>query len=146
MQNHVETTIDTPREKVFEFLVNPYQIPLILPGLIENTDIPQLPLKVGDAFTYRYQVVGVEFTGKWIVTELDEPAHYGARTEGGGDTRWRYELTDRDGGTHVSLTVDYEPPKSVVDKVSTAVFQRINQKDGESLMDNLKTILELRNA
>ena len=65
------TTINVPREDVFDFLVQPQQIPLVLPGLIENTDVPELPLKVGDRFTYHYQVSGVMLEGTWTVTELE---------------------------------------------------------------------------
>src|SRR5687768_15859062 len=101
---HVETTIDVPREEVFDFLVQPEKIPLVLPGLIENTDIPELPLKVGDTFTYHYQIAGVVLEGTWTVTELERPSVYHARTTGGGDSTWRYKLADKGKGTHVELT------------------------------------------
>ena len=68
------TTINVPREDVFDFLVNPHQIPLVLPGLIENTGVPDLPLKVGDRFTYHYQVSGVMLEGTWTITELERPS------------------------------------------------------------------------
>src|SRR5687768_14755698 len=121
----VETTIVAPRETVFDFLTNPYQIPLVLPGLIENTGVPELPLKVGDSFTYRYQVVGVVLEGKWTVTELDAPARYSAETTGAANSVWRYDLTEQAGGTHVSLSVRYAAPQSLLDKASTSVLQGI---------------------
>ncbi|MBI4038947.1 SRPBCC family protein [Candidatus Daviesbacteria bacterium] len=44
---HTEIDIDAPVSKVFEFLTDPNNIPLILPGLKENYDIPELPIKEG---------------------------------------------------------------------------------------------------
>jgi carbon monoxide dehydrogenase subunit G len=141
---HQQTTINVPREEVFDFLVKPLQIPLVLPGLIENTGVPKLPLKVGDKFTYHYQVSGVMLEGTWTVTELKRPSTYAARTTGGGDSEWRYELTESDGGARVDLTVTYDPPKSVIQKVQVEVLEKIVQKDGETYMENLKTLLENR--
>ena len=144
-QVHLETTIDQPRERVFDFLTNPYQIPLVLPGLIENTNVPQLPLKVGDEFNYKYQVMGVVLDGTWTVTELDAPSRYSARTTGGGDSEWRYELTENGKGTHVTLDVSYDPPQSVLQRVQQGVLERVTENDGTAYMLNLKTVLELRN-
>src|SRR5437870_10407528 len=138
------TTINVPRQDVFDFLVQPHQIPLVLPGLIENTDVPELPLKVGDRFTYHYQVSGVMLEGTWTVTELERPSTYAARTTGGGDSEWRYELTDRGGGTQVDLVVTYDPPQSVMQKIQVSALERIVQRDGETYMQNLKTLLENR--
>lgn len=141
----VETTVEAPREEVFDFLMNPYQIPLVLPGLIEVGDIPQLPLKVGDSFTYKYQVAGVVLEGKWTVTKVDRPSVYSAQTTGGAESEWTYTVSDEDGGTHVVLSVRYATPDSLLNKVSSAVLKRINKNDGESLMDNLKVVLEVKN-
>ena len=143
-QVNPRTTINVPREEVFDFLVQPHQIPLVLPGLIENTGVPELPLKVGDRFTYHYQVSGVMLEGTWTVTELERPSKYVARTTGGGDSEWRYELTDSDGGTRVDLVVTYDPPQSVIQKIQVSALEKIVQKDGETYMQNLKTLLENR--
>jgi carbon monoxide dehydrogenase subunit G len=139
-----QTTINVPREEVFDFLVTPERIPLVLPGLIENTDIPELPLKVGDTFTYHYQVSGVMLEGTWTITELDRPSTYAARTTGGGDSEWRYELADKDGGTQVKLTVTYDPPGSVIQSIQVGVLEKIVEKDSETYMQNLKMLLENR--
>jgi len=139
-----QTVIDVPREEVFDFLVTPERIPLVLPGLIENTDVPELPLKVGDTFTYHYQVSGVMLEGTWTITELDRPSTYAARTTGGGDSEWRYNLMDKDGGTQVSLTVTYDPPKSVIKSIQVGVLEKIVEKDSQTYMQNLKMLLENR--
>ncbi|MFL5733269.1 MAG: SRPBCC family protein [Chloroflexia bacterium] len=141
-----QTTINVPREEVFDFLVNPQQIPLVLPGLIENTDVPELPLKVGDTFTYHYQVSGVMLEGTWTITELEKPSVYAARTTGGGDSEWRYTLRDEGKGTHLDLTVTYDPPKSVLQKIQVGVLEKIVEKDAETYMQNLKTLLENRGS
>src|SRR5947209_4562441 len=139
-----QTVINVPREEVFDLLVTPERIPLVLPGLIENTGIPELPLKVGDSFTYHYQVSGVMLEGTWTVTELKRPSTYAARTTGGGDSEWRYKLAAKDGGTQVSLTVTYDPPRSVIQSIQVGVLEKIVEKDSQTYMQNLKMLLENR--
>ena len=38
---HAERDLTFPPEKIFEFVTNPNNVPLVLPGLIENTNIPE---------------------------------------------------------------------------------------------------------
>lgn len=142
----VEGHIKASAEEVYDFLTNPSQIPLVLPGLIENSDIPDLPLKVGDSFTYRYQVAGVVFEGKWIVSVADRPSRYSAKTVGGADSEWTYTMRGGSDGTNVVLTVKYVAPQSLLDKISVPILRRINQHDSESLMNNLKVVLEFKNG
>ena len=141
----VETVVEAPRDQVYQFLVNPYQVPLVLPGLIDISDVPELPLKVGDAFNSRYQVAGVVLEGQWTATELDGSSHYTATTNGAADSEWSYELTDQDGGAHVSLTVRYNIPDSILQKAQAPLLRSINKHDGEALMKNLKVVLEVKN-
>ncbi len=136
--------IDAPRKKVYDFLVKPHKIPLILPGLIENTNIPDLPLKEGDRFNYKYEMYGVVLEGEWIVTELDEPNTYRARTTGDTESTWEYNLSEDDGTTTVHLHIDYEIPESVLERVQTSAMKRMNTKEADTLLHNLKTICEMK--
>jgi carbon monoxide dehydrogenase subunit G len=139
-----DATIDVPAETVFDFLVSPEKIPLAMPGLIENYNIPDLPLKVGSQFNYRYQLLAVVLEGTWTVTTLERPTRYEARTTGGGLSEWRYLLTAADGSTRVSLTVEYETPRSLLEKARVAVVQATSQREAEEYLQNLKMALELQ--
>ncbi|HEX9221672.1 MAG TPA: SRPBCC family protein, partial [Gemmatimonadaceae bacterium] len=105
--------------RVFDFLVSPEKIPLVLPGLVENTDIPPLPLKEGASFHFLYQMYGVMLRGTWTVKVVEPDTRYEAITEGEVASKWKYVLTERDGSTNVDLVIEYETPRSVLQKIKS---------------------------
>lgn len=138
-----EIDIARPVEDVFDFLVSPQKIPLVLPGLVENTEIPPLPLVAGSRFRYRYQMYGVMLEGSWICRVVERPSGYEAETDGDVPSTWVYELSERAGTTHVSLLVTYETPRSLVSRIKSDVLVRINQQEADAYFQNLKTVLEM---
>src|SRR3989344_3649201 len=91
--------INVPIDRVYQFLTDPSKIPLVLPGLIENKNIPKLPLKVGSKFNYKYQMYGTIVEGSWIVTEINSPETYKAKTDGDVPSKWGYKLVKKGKGT-----------------------------------------------
>lgn len=142
----VETTIDVPIDQVWDFLTTPKKIPLVLPGLIDVSNVPDGPVEAGTQFDYVYRLFEVDLEGKYTVTTLEKPERYEARTTGGGVSEWSYRLEPRNGGTHVSLVVEYETPDSVLAKARAAAVQALNQREANEYFSNLKTALELQNA
>lgn len=136
--------IKAPAQKIFDYLTDPNKIPSILPGLIENTNVPALPLQVGSKFDYKYQMYGVMLDGTWEVTEIESPSKYSANTTGGIDSKWHYDIAEKDGGSHVVLTVEYSAPDSVLGKVKFDALKKVNEKEAEHLLHNLQTILEMQ--
>jgi len=146
MDDHLlkrEVEIDAPIKKVFELITNPAKIPLIMPGLIENTSIPKLPLKKGDKFKYKYQMFGVILMGNWTVDKIESPGTYEATTDGDITSHWKYKLIDKNGKTLVQFKVKYELPQNVLAQVKSAVIQNMNEKESDLYMHNLKTVLEM---
>lgn len=143
---HAEVTVDVPAQKVFDFLVAPEKIPLVMPSLIENYSIPPLPLKEGSQFNYKYQLYGVILEGSWVVTAIEPPTRYEARTTGAGNSEWKYRLTENNGRTHVALTVQYDIPESVLQKVKSAMIEAMNQREADVYVQNLKMALEMQAA
>jgi carbon monoxide dehydrogenase subunit G len=141
-----EATINVPIEHVFDFLTSPEKVPLVLPGLIEVRNVPDEPLRVGSQFDYVYRLFEVNLEGAYTVTAIEPPVRYEAQSSGGGVSEWSYRLEPRDGGTHVSLTVEYETPQSVAEKVRAAAVQTLNQREANEYLTNLKTVLELQDA
>jgi hypothetical protein len=137
-------TIDTSIDRVFDFLVSPAKIPLVLPGLVENYDIPPLPLAPGSSFHFRYQMYGVMLEGTWKVTKLEKPVRYEASTTGDVASEWKYELSKRDGSTNINMVVAYETPRTVLQKIKSDVMLKINQQEAEHYLKNLKTVLEMQ--
>ena len=146
MVDHIlkrEVEISAPIENVFELLTNPAKIPLVMPGLIENTSIPKLPLKKGDKFKYKYQMFGVILTGTWTVEKIESPSVYEAATDGDIPSKWKYKLISNKGKTRLEFEVNYDIPKNVLAQVKAAAIKSMNEKESDHYMHNLKTVLEM---
>jgi hypothetical protein len=141
---HAEVDISVPPEKVFSFLTNPKNIPLVLPGLIENYNIPELPVQVGSKFNFKYQTLGIVQEGEIVVDKVESNSAYDFTSTGGVASKWLQRMATKDGGTHFSLDVEYDPPKSWLDKIKLEVVRKMNQSDAEKYTQNLKTLLEMQ--
>ncbi|MEK6967689.1 MAG: SRPBCC family protein [Nanoarchaeota archaeon] len=135
--------INAPIEKVFAFLVDPRKIPLVMPALIENKNIPKLPLKEGSKFNYVYQLYGVKLEGKWTVTKIKKPTEYWAVTDGGSWSEWKYTLSKKGKGTLINFTLNYKIPHSVLTKIKQGILNKMNEKEADHFFHNLKTVLEM---
>jgi carbon monoxide dehydrogenase subunit G len=141
---HHEIDIDVSPEKVFDFLTDPHNVPLVVPGLIENTDIPPLPLQRGSRFMYRYQMLGVVLEGAVTIEQIERPAVYDFTTSGGGESTWKQRILPRNGGTRFTLEIAYNPPHSWLEKVRLEVVRQMNQTEAEQYLKHLKTLLEMQ--
>lgn len=141
---HSEIVIDAPISTVFAFLTNPNNIPLVLPGLIENTDIPELPIRQGSEFRFRYQMFGVVTDGTTVVDRIESPTVYEFTTKGGGVSHWRENLIEENGRTRVSVDLEYDPPKSWIEKVQLGAIRTLVPREIEQFLQNLRVLLELQ--
>ena len=139
-----EVEIKSSIEKIFEFLTNPAKIPLVLPGLVQNINIPKLPLVKGSKFNYKYQMFGFVFEGVWTVTQIKPPTVYHAATTGGIPSKWEYKLSKSKNKTFVKLKIEYETPKTVLDHLKQSIVQRMNDKECDLYLHNLKTVCEMQ--
>ena len=136
--------IAASKEKVFNFITNPHKIPLVMPSVIRNEDIPDLPMKVGDKFTYVFQMFGINLTGNWHVTRIDPNDVYEARTDGGAESQWKYTLHEENGVTELYLDISYETPHNVLETIKATVIENINTRETETFLENLKVTIENR--
>lgn len=136
--------IEASPETIFNFVTDPSKIPAILPGLVENSNIPALPLQAGSKFNYKYQMYGVMLDGEWIVDEIQSPSLYKAHTTGGSESWWAQEISGDENKSTVTLTVEYAMPEGVLSKIKANALMSINEKEAEHMLHNLKTILEMQ--
>ena len=109
----MSTDIGVSAQKVFDFITDPNNIPSVLPGLVENSNIPSLPLVPGATFDFTYQMYGVNFEGVCTVLEIVSPRLYKNHTTGGIESNWTSEIEESEGGCRVVLTVEYEIPSGL---------------------------------
>ncbi len=87
-------------------------------------------------------MAGVDIRGTAEVTSLEPLKRWALRTEGGVRSEWVYSFSPEREGTQVRLHIDYEVPRSVLGKLAGPVVERLNQKNAEEALANLKIIPE----
>jgi uncharacterized membrane protein len=134
--------INAPVEKVFSYVASPENGPVFIPNLNENSDISVTPTRIGQKWNWRFNMVGVDLRGTAEVTGLEPLKRWALKTEGAGKSDWTYLFSPEGRETQVRLQIEYDVPRSVLGKVAGAVVERMNQKNAEDTLANLKTILE----
>lgn len=134
--------INAPVDKVFEYTAAPENGPAFIPNLNENTNISVSPTQVGQKWDWRFNMAGVDLRGSAEVTEVTKNSEWSLKTYNGNDSNWTYTFSEENGGTKVTLEVEYQIPEGVLGKMTGGVVEKINQQNADQALQNLKTILE----
>lgn len=138
-----QTLIHKPIKEVFEYMASPHHGPAFIPNLNENTNIFPEKDGVGQKFDWRFNIAGVDIRGKAEVTEYVPPIRVIIASEGDADSTWTYTLEEVDGGTKVSVAIDYELAETALQRIANKmVIHKLAQKTTEQMLENLKIILE----
>lgn len=133
--------IDTPVERVFDYMTWPSNLPDIWPSLIDVENVERKE-DGSHRFDWTYKMAGVRFHGHSEATVTEKNRTVIARNEGGIGSTFRYRYEPSDGGTQLSLEVEYEVPRSVLEKLAEPIITRINEREADSLLKNLKELME----
>ena len=137
------TTISKPIKEIFEYMASPYNGPAFIPNLNENTNIFPEKNGVGQRFDWRFNMAGVDLRGKAEVVEHTPPTKVIISSKGDADSTWTYTLEEADGGTKVSVEIDYELAETALQRiVNKTVISKLAQKTTDQMLENLKIILE----
>ena len=140
---NASTVIHKPIQEVFDYTASPANGPAFIPNLNENTNIQPEQPGVGQKFDWRFNMAGVDLRGQAEITEYNSPHNVKIVSTGDSSSTWVYSFEEADGGTKVTLKVDYEIAESAMQKLANKlVVEQLNQKSAEQSLENLKTILE----
>ena len=134
-------TIQAPPEKVFAYLNDPSKGPGFWPSLTAVKDVEPL-VSGGHRWRYVYKMAGLNFEGSNETAEFVPNRRLVVRSQGGIEATVTWTLDPQDGGTVVGLNADYKVPIPVLGKLAEAVIAKMNEREGEVLLENLKTLLE----
>lgn len=100
--------------------------------------------QVGDRYTWRYRMYGVDFAGAALVREVQPSRRFVWETEGGLRARIISEYERLSASrTRVSVYVDYDVPGGLIGRaVDRLLVEARNVADGEKAMDRLVERLE----
>jgi uncharacterized protein YndB with AHSA1/START domain len=134
-------TINAPVEKVFDYMSDPNHMLEFWPSLIEVKDVR--PSSVGGKdFAWVYKMAGIHFHGASEAIEYVANQRMVIKSTKGINTRfvWTYEL--QNGGTKLTLEVEYTIPVPLLGKLAENFIVKMNEREAETMLENLKARME----
>ncbi len=134
--------IKAPVETVFEYLTTPDNLPEIWPNLVEVSNAKRAD-DGAHSFDWAYKMAGLRFRGHARTTHVDTNQRVTVKNDKGIESTFRYVYASADGGTRLTMEVEYTIPSSLLEKLAGPVIERLNEHEAEALLQNLKTRLEV---
>ena len=136
--------VDTPAERVFNFLGDPNNLPEIWPNIIEVKNVKKSKDNPGFNFSWAYKMSGLLFEGKCETIEYTPYDRLVVKSNKGLDSTitWRFQPMGRE--TQVTLRFEYQIPSSLLKRMKEDVVIQENEHEVEALLQNLKSRLELQ--
>jgi ribosome-associated toxin RatA of RatAB toxin-antitoxin module len=133
--------IDAPPKEIFAYLDDPVHWPEIWPSMVEVKDVEKLP-EGGHRFHWVYKMAGLRFEGetKNVVREPDR--HFLAKSTGQIPAEFDWTFLPENGGTKIELKTEYEIPAKLLAKVTEPFVRKLNEREAEVVLANLKDRLE----
>jgi uncharacterized membrane protein len=132
--------IEALPEHVAEYLADPVHLPEIWPSMIEVRDVEALPAG-GNRYHWVYKMAGMRFEGDSETVEFVPNEHFVQKNTGIPSTFF-WKFLPKNGGTEVEMKVDYEVPKTLLGKFAEPFVLRLNEREAEIVLANLKDRVE----
>ncbi|MDH4100096.1 MAG: SRPBCC family protein [Nitrospirota bacterium] len=135
--------INAPPEKVFRFITNTDNWTEYVTSLTDITDLSSPGMEPGTTFRWEYRMLGVKLSGAGRVTENVPQKTFGMKMEGSFPLSEHYSMTPVDGGTEMSITLDYEIPNRVLERIAnTKLVEKLNKREAENVLAKVKLLCE----
>ena len=134
--------INAPVEKVFSYLEESESNVEWLPGMMEVKDIAKTEGQVGTYFRWTYKMAGLRFEGETTVTEHIPNRKIVTQSKGGIRSTWTFTFEQQDGGTKLTIKVDYTVPVPVLGKLAEAIVLKQNEREAALALSNIKERME----
>jgi uncharacterized membrane protein len=133
--------INAPVDKVFEFVTEPTNLPKFWPSLIEVSDVKRSGDRIR-SYHWVYKMGGVKFEGETELTEALPNERVVAKNTGGIPSEFVWTYAPEGEGTKVTVDVEYKVPGAVLGKLAEPLVVKMNEREAETLLANLKAMLE----
>jgi len=135
-------TINAPVTKIFDYLSEPTNQPEIWPSLIEIKDVQRLPDgKTKNRWVYKMAGIRLEGTSEGVESVTNQ--RIVSKTKGGVESTQTWIFQPEAGGTKVTFEVEYTVPIPVLGKLAEAIIVKMNEHEGEVILANLKSRMEI---
>lgn len=133
--------IQAPVNKVFEYLFEPTNLPEVWPSMVEVMEI-QRPPDRKYRFHWKYKMGGVVFDGETQTESFVQDQQVVSTSTGGIPSRFVWDYQPENGGTRLTVDIEYTVPVPLVGKLAEAVIVKMNEREADTLFANLKTRME----
>jgi uncharacterized membrane protein len=132
--------IKAPVEEVFAYVNDANSLPEWMIGMIEIRD----PAGSGEGLQYEwtYKMAGLQLRGQNVVVEYVPNEKATHQSIGMVESEWTNRVKPVDGGTELSIEVEYTLPLAVLGKLAEHLTVRRNQREMELSLLSLKENLE----
>ncbi len=132
-----EITVIAPIEQVFNYIMEPANLPEFWPSVLEIKNVKSLP-NGGYSGQWLYKMAGVTFEGSGENTEVVPNQWLVMETRGGIKSRITWTFRSRGEITRVTLTIEYIIPIPLLGKLAEAIIVRMNDQEADLVMANLR--------
>lgn len=134
--------IKAPVQRVYDFLTQPTNLPSIWPNMIAVTNVVASTGGSHD-FDWQYKMAGIHFHGHSKTLEAQPGKLVRMQNEGGIPSTFVWTYQGLDGaGTRLTVDVEYTIPTPIVGKIAEALLAKLNERDADTLLANLKDVME----
>jgi uncharacterized membrane protein len=140
----IERSIDikAPPQRIYEFLAQPPNLLSIWPNMVSVANVLQGKGGAND-FDWVFKMAGVQFKGHATVEEAQPARLVRYRNKSGIPSTFIWTYAGLNGsGTRLSLAVEYDMPRNVIGRIAEAIVAKINERDLDTMLGNLKDVME----
>jgi uncharacterized membrane protein len=141
-----EIQVNTPVERVFDFLSDPNNLPEIWPNIIEVKNVKKTKANDSNTFNWVYKMSGMHLEGKCETIEYKPYERLAFQSTKGFDASVYWRFQPADSVTHLTLRFEYEIPSPLLKRIKDEIIVRENEHEVEAMLQNVKSRLELEPA
>lgn len=134
-------SINVPVEKVFAYIDNPVNFPEVWPSMMEVKDVEELPTG-GRKFNWVYKMAGVRLEGTSETIEYVANQRIVTKSTGAVESKFVWEFLPEGEGTKLNSSIEYTVPVPVLGKLAEGLIVKMNEREADTLVANLKDRLE----
>jgi coenzyme Q-binding protein COQ10 len=135
-------SIKADPKKVLNYIADVKNHPAFISALKSVDNLHGDSKNIGEGWDFTFSMGGVEIKGKAETADYIEGKHYSFKTINGIVSTFSYSVEPENGGTRLTMDVEYEIPQNVVAKMlDKTVIERLNDQEGDRAIENLKAIL-----
>lgn len=132
------TFIETSPEAVFDWISDHRNVPRVLDGVSRWEPLTRKTTGEGARFDVAMKTLGVPLTAELELDEWRRPNRIAWRSLGGLiSQRGVWDIAAADGGTRVSLSIDYEPPAAALGNLLAGPVEHLARSRLQAALDRL---------